>query len=108
VDVNGRDEQGNTALMYAARLFDRDEQRRAGWSLLAKGAEVNIRNQRGETALTLAASQPARAGVDMLMKFGAEQTPAQEAATFHADVALVHIDAEVTDHEGRILSDLTR
>jgi VWFA-related protein len=108
VDVNVRDDQGNTALMYAARLFDRDEQRRAGWALLAKGADVNIRNQRGETALTLAARQPEHAGVDMLKKFGAEQTPAQEPATFHADVALVHIDAEVTDHEGRILGELTR
>src|SRR5262249_40033438 len=32
----------------------------------------------------------------------------QEAPTFRAAVALVHIDAEVTDHEGRILADLTK
>jgi len=107
VDVNARDDQGNTALMYAARHFDTDAHRRAGWALLAKGADVNARNQRGETALTLAARLPDRTGVDMLTKFGAEP-PAQESPTFRAAVALVHIDAEVTDRESRILAGLTR
>ncbi len=108
VDVNARDGEGNTALMYAARRFKGEEQRRAGWALLAKGADVNVRNRRGETALSLASAQKEPAGVDMLLKFGAEQQPAQDAPTFRAGVALVHVDAEVTDHDGRILDGLRK
>jgi Ca-activated chloride channel family protein len=32
----------------------------------------------------------------------------RDATTFHSGVSLVHVDAEVTDQEGRILGDLTR
>ena len=108
VDVNARDDQGNTALIYAARHFDREGQRRAGWALIAKGADVNARNVRGETALTLARKLPDQTGVDILLKFGADQPATQEPATFRTGVALVHVDAEVTDHEGRILAGLTK
>ena len=57
VDVDERDEEGNTALLYAARFFARGSQRDDGWALLGKGADVNAANHKGETALILAATQ---------------------------------------------------
>src|ERR1041385_4726242 len=35
-------------------------------------------------------------------------TPERDRVTFRTGVSLVHVDAEVTDQEGRILGDLTR
>jgi ankyrin repeat protein len=51
VDVNGVDDQGNTALILAAR-FGHNEVVRA--LLLAK-ADVRVKNKEGKTALMLAA-----------------------------------------------------
>jgi len=57
VEVDARDDEGNTALLHAARFFIRGWQRRNGWALLEKGADVNAANRKGETALILAATQ---------------------------------------------------
>jgi ankyrin repeat protein len=57
VEVDGRDDEGNTALHHASRMFARGWPRRNGWALLGKGADVNASNQRGETPLILAATQ---------------------------------------------------
>jgi len=141
VDVNARDEQGNTALHYAAKFFARDAQRGVGWALIGKGADVDARNNRRETPLILAATQNEPTGVELLLKFGADgnardvdgntalsiarklgntkvvnalqdaATPRAEhddAPTFRAAVALVHVDAEVSDRDGRIVADLTK
>lgn len=52
VDVNGTDNDGNTALIEAAR-FGHDEVVAA---LLIAKADVNIKNHQGETALMLASA----------------------------------------------------
>jgi uncharacterized protein len=57
LEIDARDDDGNTALLYAARYFVRGWQRRNGWALLGKGADVNAANHNGETALILAATQ---------------------------------------------------
>ena len=51
VDINGRDEQGNTPLIEAAR-FGHDE---VVTALLVAKADVNAKNDQGKTALMLAA-----------------------------------------------------
>jgi ankyrin repeat protein len=51
VDVNGIDDQGNTALMEAAR-FGHDE---VVTALLTAKTDVKIKNKEGKTALMLAA-----------------------------------------------------
>ena len=51
VDINGRDEQGNTPLIEAAR-FGHDE---VGTALLVAKADVNAKNDQGKTALMRAA-----------------------------------------------------
>ena len=51
VDVNGRDEQGNTSLIEAAR-FGHDE---VVTALVTAKADVNAKNDEGKTALMLAA-----------------------------------------------------
>ena len=51
VDVNGIDDQGNTALIQAAR-FGHDEVVR---DLLVAKADVTVKNSEGKTALMLAA-----------------------------------------------------
>ena len=71
VDVNARDDEGNTALLYAARYFVRDGQRRNGWALLQKGADVNAANHAGETALILAATQSEPDAARLLLEKGA-------------------------------------
>ena len=67
VDVNGIDDQGNTALMQAAR-FGHDEVVRA---LLIAQADVKIRNNEGKTALTLAAEAGHDQTVAVLTQAGA-------------------------------------
>ena len=51
VDVNGVDDQGNTALILAARLGHNEVVR----ALLIAGANVRVKNKEGKTALMLAA-----------------------------------------------------
>lgn len=71
IDVDARDEEGNTALIYASRFFVRGWQRRNGWALLQKGADVNASNRNGETALILAATQYDPEAVQLLLQKGA-------------------------------------
>ena len=67
VDVNGVDDQGNTALILAARLGHDDVVR----SLLTARADVNITNNEGKTALMLAAAGGHDETVAALMQAGA-------------------------------------
>jgi ankyrin repeat protein len=67
VDVNGIDEQGNTALIQAAR-FGHDEVVSA---LLIAKADVKIKNNEGKTALTLAAEGGHDQTVAVLTQAGA-------------------------------------
>jgi ankyrin repeat protein len=71
VDVDARDEAGNTALLHAARFFARGWPRRNGWSLLGRGADVNAANKNGETALILASTQFEADAVQLLLQSGA-------------------------------------
>lgn len=70
-NVSARDAEGNTALLYGARFFARGWQRRDGWALLESGADVNVRNLHGETALILAATQSDPDAVRLLLAKGA-------------------------------------
>lgn len=49
VDINARDLDGNTALMYAVTTRNRKKIR----LLLGHSADVNLKNNKGETALAL-------------------------------------------------------
>jgi ankyrin repeat protein len=71
IEVDARDADGNTALLYAARHFASGLQRSDGWALLQKGADVNAANQQGETALTLAATQYVLDAAQLLLLRGA-------------------------------------
>ena len=71
IDVDARDDQGNTALLCASRFFIRRWQKRIGWALLKKGANANAANSRGETALILAATQYEAEGIQLLIEQGA-------------------------------------
>jgi ankyrin repeat protein len=70
--VDARDEEGNTALLYGSRFFARSWQRHDGWALLGKGADVNAANQKGETALILAATQYEASAAQLLLEKGAD------------------------------------
>jgi len=72
IEVDARDDEGNTALLYAARFFIRGWQRRNGWALLGKGADVNAANIKGETALILAATQYETDAAQLLLPKGAD------------------------------------
>jgi ankyrin repeat protein len=69
--VDARDEEGNTALMYAARYFASSLNQRAGWALIENGANVNAANRRGETALILASTQYEAEAAQLLIEKGA-------------------------------------
>jgi len=67
VDINGTDDQGNTALIQGAR-FGHDEVVRA---LLTARADTRIKNNEGKTALMLAAEAGHDQTVAVLTQAGA-------------------------------------
>lgn len=67
VDVNGVDDNGNTALIEAAR-FGHDD---VVTALLIAKADVKVQNDQGKTALMLAAEGGHEESVRMLMQAGA-------------------------------------
>ena len=71
-EVDARDDEGNTALLYGARFFVRAWPRRNGWALLGNGADVNAANRKGDTALILAATQFEEDAVELLLRKGCE------------------------------------
>lgn len=66
IDVNARDKDGWTALMYAARYNQRTEIISV---LLNAGADVNAQNKDGRTALWLAVSRPIVASFQDVLSF---------------------------------------
>jgi ankyrin repeat protein len=60
VDINRRNESGDTALHAAARRAKGPRYSEIAEALLAAGAEVNARNDRGETPLMLARKAPVK------------------------------------------------
>jgi ankyrin repeat protein len=71
VRVDARDSGGNTALLYATRMFVGHGQRAAGRALLAAGADVNAANLDGETPLIRAATQYEEECAEILLERGA-------------------------------------
>ena len=67
-DVNAKDENGDTALIWAAR-YDKEKVVSA---LLAAGADVNVKNAYGTTALMLAARNGNEKAVAALLAAGAD------------------------------------
>jgi N-sulfoglucosamine sulfohydrolase len=68
IDVNIKDEDGRTALMYAAYNGHASLMEK----LIAKGAQVNLRDNYGRTALMLASSGPFASAVKLLLENGAD------------------------------------
>lgn len=62
LDINARDESGQTLLMRAAQAGNADAIR----ALLAKGADATLKNSAGETALQIAQKRKDKAALDAL------------------------------------------
>src|SRR5688572_26504532 len=75
-DVNAKDRQGRTALIYAVGLQEVKINPELIQALLAKGADVNARDQAGKTALGYAVEKEigdrAPEAVELLRKSGAK------------------------------------
>ena len=69
VDVNATDINGKTALMWAINSGNSDIAK----SLIMNGADANIIDNHGETALMLAELVEAKELVQLLKKYGAEK-----------------------------------
>ena len=93
-DVNGRNEEGETPLHWAAK---RNGKRDVMAALLKAGADPNARNEKGSTPLHWAADSESPAGLTALLKAGADPnardvwgyTPLHRAAGFSINPALV-------------------
>jgi len=70
-NANARDDDGMTALMYAASSENNDPELLK--SLLARGAEINVKAKDGETALKLAGRKGKTEIVRLLEKAGAKE-----------------------------------
>lgn len=86
-DVNSADEDGRTALMYAAYNGHAELLKR----LLEKGALVNLCDTNGRTALMLAASGPFPEAVKLLLSHNADPNLADKEEHF---TALMYASAE--------------
>lgn len=89
-DINARDHNGNTPLMWAAS----EGYEEIVQMLIDNGAEVNLQNYKGETALFLAASRGFSEIVASLIKNGANVnlSNVDEATPFHAATACGYLD----------------
>ena len=74
-DVNATDSNGNTALMFAAcacGLASNEDGLQLLYLLLANGADPNLKNNQGETALMIASARGRLDVVALLVAHGAE------------------------------------
>lgn len=83
-DVNIRDSQESTPLMYAAGLWEKDD---VISLLLDNDAQPNLQNKAGATALMTAAGYGHAGTVDILLKRGADKTLRNNAGETALDVA---------------------
>lgn len=72
VEVDAVDCSGNTALMHAMALPAKNEIIEI---LIAKGAAINLMNDKGESALSLAARSQSREMIELLIQHKAELNP---------------------------------
>ncbi|KAL2098673.1 hypothetical protein ACEWY4_005153 [Coilia grayii] len=70
--INSKAESGRTPLMFAASLQDSGARSKFTQLLLEKGADVNIRDERGRTALSLACELGYLDVVKLLVQFNAD------------------------------------
>ncbi|GAA3180092.1 ankyrin repeat domain-containing protein [Nonomuraea roseoviolacea] len=100
-DVNGREEGGWTALLWAAANGHADTAR----LLVEAGAEVDVTNDDGDTALTLAARRGALGVVRVLLDSGADATKYDGDGDTPLDVAAdwvgVHLESALLDQIGQ-------
>ena len=74
-DVNAQNEDGQTALIHIAQIYD-PKGEKTKW-LLEHGADVNIRNKEGKTALGYATANihawDSKERVEILKQYGAKK-----------------------------------
>jgi uncharacterized protein len=80
VSINGRDRQGNTALLDAAQIGFVDGEQQ----LIDVGAAVDLANNRGETPLIIATQAHDLASVRLLVAHGADPKEADHVAGMSA------------------------
>jgi|ERR1041385_5230329 ankyrin repeat protein len=117
-NVNSRDKTGRTALLWVAPARDNPEMVKL---LFEHGADVNISDNEGESALMIAASQSNPGIMTALIKAGAKVNAqnrkgetALMAAAARANVAEIKIllangaDLNLRDKKNRLASDVAR
>lgn len=84
IDVNQRDERGNTALIIA---MDNQGHKRVAKELIRAGADVNAENRNGDTALHLALRWGDQESAIFMIKKGADYNHANNAGVTPAQLA---------------------
>ncbi len=118
VNVNAKDETGKTALLWVAPARDNPEMVRA---LIALGADASVKDNDGETALMIAASQDNPGIVEALLAAGVEidatnndGRTALMAAAFRANIDILKIllakgaDLKLKDKQGKTAYDVAK
>ncbi|MBV9851411.1 MAG: ankyrin repeat domain-containing protein [Armatimonadetes bacterium] len=88
-DVDARDEQGNTALILAAKA----KQREAVSALLSHGADVNAMSDKGSTAISWAADRGDAGTLKILLEPGGDPN-LRKLGDYYNDMPALHLAAE--------------
>jgi hypothetical protein len=67
-DIEAKDEEGRTPLMWAVQSWREDN----AWLLLEKGANIEAKDEQGRTPLSWALRSQSEAGVRLLLEKGAD------------------------------------